>query len=80
MLDTFQDRLCGIINCHLKLKTRHVKTRTLPPWMDQEVLNHMKQRDTLKRKKLWRAYKQQRNLTNNLIKRKKESTHCQPSR
>ena len=51
MLDTFQDRLCGIINCHLKLKTRHVKTRTLPPWMDQEVLNHMKQRDTLKRKK-----------------------------
>ena len=41
--------------------------------MDQEVLNHMKQRDTLKRNKLWRAYKQERNLTNNLIKRKKKA-------
>ena len=72
MLDAFTTKLRTIIDCHLKVKTKLVKSKSLPPWLDQEVYSNMQQRDHLKRCHKWDAYKQLRNYTTNLIKRKKK--------
>ena len=72
MLNAFTTKLRTIIDCHLKVKTKLVKSKSLPPWLDQEVYSNMQQRDHLKRCHKWDAYKQLRNYTTNLIKRRKK--------
>jgi hypothetical protein len=50
-----------------------VKSKIMPPWLDEEVRHHMKIRDNLKDKAKWKDYKRERNLVTNMIKRKKKS-------
>ena len=49
-----------------------MKSSSLPPWLDKEVLDSMRLRDHLKSTKKWDDYKKLRNATTNLIKRKKK--------
>ena len=72
MLSMFLTKLKEIVSNHLRRKSKHIKSISLPPWLDKEVQSSMKLRDYLKRKQNWAAYKTQRNYTNNLIKRKKK--------
>lgn len=72
MLNLFTYRLQQIASNHLRVKTRFVKSSTIPPWLDEEVRLNIHRRVSLKRTKDWAAYKQQRNYTTNLIKRKKK--------
>ena len=72
MLDMFTSKLQATITKHLTLKTKYVRTKTLPPWLDQEVRDAIRQRESLKKSKQWDAYKQQRNFTTHLIQRKKK--------
>jgi hypothetical protein len=57
----------------VKPKTRFVKSKIMPPWLDEEVRSHMKIRDNLKDKAKWKTYKRERNLVTNMINRKKKS-------
>ena len=72
MLNSFTSKLNSIILHHLKTKTRFVKSSTLPPWLDSEILKNMEKRDKLKSQQLWNEYKTQRNYTTNLIRKKKK--------
>lgn len=72
MLSAFISRLNSVISHHLKIKTRFVKSSTLPHWLDNEVLKSMEKRDKLKSQHMWAEYKTQRNFTTNLIRKKKK--------
>ena len=73
MLESLINTLHNVLHNHIQQKTKFVKSKTLPPWLDKEVRNSMKKRDNLKKKGDWTEYKKQRNFTTNLIaKRKKE--------
>ena len=72
MLNSFTSKLNSIILHHLKTKTRFVKSSTLPPWLDSEILKNMEKRDKLRSQQLWNEYKTQRNYTTNLIRKKKK--------
>ena len=73
MLDSLTTTLHCILHHHIRQKTKFVKSKTLPPWLDKEVMDNIKKRDWLKKKEKWAEYKRQRNYTTNLItKRKKE--------
>ena len=65
MLDAFMHKLKSITNLHLKLKTRYVKSKCLPPWMDQEVQINIAKRDKLKKHQMWTEHKHRRNFTTN---------------
>ena len=43
-----------------KPKTRFVKSKIMPPWLDEEVRHHMKIRDNLKDKAKWKDYKREK--------------------
>ena len=45
-------------------KTRFVKSRILPPWLDEEVRNEMKVCDELKSQKYWSGYQIKRKISN----------------
>mgnify|MGYP001801796681 CR=1 FL=1 len=66
-----------IFKCNIhklvKPKTRFVKSKIMPPWLDEEVRNLIKIRDHLKDKEKWKDYKRERNLVTNMIKKKKKS-------
>ena len=72
MLNLFYSKLKTIISKHLKEKSRFVKSTITPPWLDDEVRRSINLRDSLKHNKKWPEYKQQRNYTTNLIRRKKK--------
>ena len=70
MLSKFLTKLKSILHRHVKIKKRFVKSSSLSPWLDKEVLDSMRLRDHLKSTKKWDDYKKLRNATTNLIKRK----------
>lgn len=71
MLSRFTSKLQTIIAAHLKCKSRFVRSKILPPWLDNEIRQNIAKRDRFKQLGRWDDYKQQRNYTTNLIKKKK---------
>lgn len=57
---------------HAPVKTRRVKSKYLPEWFTQEILNARRMRDNSKRLKQWSDYKKFRNLTRDLIRSAKK--------
>ena len=74
--DAMVSEFTTIFKCNIhklvKPKTRFVKSKIMPPWLDEEVRNQMKIRDHLKDKAKWKDYKRERNLATNMIKKKKK--------
>ena len=71
MLEKFNVQYGSLLEQLIVKKTRFVKPRILPPWLDKEVRNEMKVRDELKSQKNWSGYRIKRNLVTNMIRRKK---------
>ena len=57
MLSKFLTKLKSILHRHVKIKKRFVKSSSLPPWLDKEVLDSMRLRDHLKSTKKRDNYK-----------------------
>ena len=72
MLEKFNVQYGSLLEQLIVKKTRFVKPRILPPWLDKEVRNEMKVRDELKSQKNWSGYRIKRNLVTNMIRRKKK--------
>ena len=71
MLEKFNVQYGSLLEQLIVKKTRFVKPRILPPWLDKEVRNEMKVRDELKSQKYWSGYRIKQNLVTNMIRRKK---------
>lgn len=72
-----------IIDKHAPIRRKRVKHKTLPGWLTREIVEAMKTRDELKKKKKFDEYKQQRNKVSVLVKNAKKayfnkliSNHC----
>ena len=72
MLEQFNVQYGSLIGRLIVKKTRFVKSRVLPPWLDEEVRAEMKVRDELKLQEDWSGYRIKRNLVTNMIRRKKK--------
>ena len=72
MLEKFNVKYSSPLEQLIVKKTRIVKSKILPPWLDEEVRNEMKVRYELKLQKDWSGYRITRNLVTNMISRKKK--------
>ncbi|XP_067949404.1 uncharacterized protein [Watersipora subatra] len=72
MLDKINTKLQSIVDSHLKLKTRYVKSKVLPVWLDHEVQQSIQRWNFLKKAQRWAEYKHQRNFLTNLEQKKKK--------
>ena len=72
-MELFQTQFQGVVDTHLPLKRKHVKSKRLPLWLDDEVRALMTRRDQLKRSGDSLSYKAARNLVTNIIKKKKRA-------
>ena len=61
-----------LLDHHAPLKTRRVKSKRLPEWFSEEILESRKQRDRNKQIGNWPEYKRYRNKTQDLIRRAKK--------
>lgn len=68
----FQHNFNDVIDRWLPLKTKRVKSKILPRWLDLEVRGLIRHRDHLKKAGLTSEYKKARNKVTNTIKRKKK--------
>ena len=64
MAKSFNDLFLEAASELVTTKSRYVKSKILPPWLDDEVQQNISLRDQLKRSKLWLEYKRQRNYVN----------------
>ena len=62
----------GLLDHHAPLKTRRVKSKRLPEWFSEEILESRKQRDRNKQIGNWSEYRRYRNKTQDLIRRAKK--------
>ena len=61
-----------LLDHHAPLKTRRVKSKRLPEWFSEEILESRKQRDRNKQIGNWSEYRRYRNKTQDLIRRAKK--------
>lgn len=71
-LEVWYRLFLSVLNKHAPIKTRRVKSPTLPPWLTAEIIETMAQRDQVKKNKLFDEYKKIRNKVKNLIRNEKK--------
>ena len=74
MVEKFNQQLLSLVSQLVSVKSRFVKSKELPVWLDKEVQNEIKKRENLKKNGEWKDYKIQRNFVTNLIKKKKKQS------
>ena len=72
LVESFNSIFLALASKLIQQRTRFVKSRTLPDWLDDNVKFHMKLRDRYKSQGLWDLYRTQRNKVTNLIRRNKK--------
>ena len=72
-LSLFYLILNNIISHHAPYKKKRIKRKIQPNWINEEILNSIRKRDYLHKKKDYLNYKIARNKTNKLIKQSKSN-------
>ena len=62
-----------VLNKHAPLKRKRVKHAVLPPWLNQDIIKAMDERDKLKQEKRFDEFKQERKRVRLLVRQAKKS-------
>jgi hypothetical protein len=71
-LDVWYKKFQSVLNKHAPLKTKRVKSQTLPRWLTPEIIAAMKERDNCKKAGRHAEYKTLRNKISMLVKQAKK--------
>ena len=71
-LDLLTNILCSVIDKHAPIKQKRVKHPSLPPWLNDEIIKAMAERDSFKKDKKLVEYRSQRNKVNKLVRQAKK--------
>ena len=71
-IEKFNQQFLFLVTQLVSVKSRFVKSKELPVWLDKEVLNEIKNSKNLKKNGEWKDYMIQRNFVTNLIKKKRK--------
>ena len=63
--------LGSVIDKHAPIKQKRVKHPSLPPWLNDEIIKAMAERDSFKKDKKLVEYRSQRNKVNKLVRQAK---------
>ena len=65
--------LLNVINKHIPLIKRRVKSKILPGWLTKDILSAMEDRDRSKKRGMFDEYKKKRNAVKSLIRKSKRN-------
>ena len=71
-IEKFNQLFLFLVTQLVSVKSRFVKSKELPVWLDKEVLNEIKNSKNLKKNGEWKDYMIQRNFVTNLIKKRRK--------
>jgi hypothetical protein len=75
-LNSWYNVFLGVVNQHAPVRKKRVKNASLPPWLTNEIIQAMAQRDHLKKSKQFDEYKKVRNRVKNLVRDSKKDLFC----
>ena len=67
-MTTWSSKILNHLNKHAPIKTKRVKTKRMPDWFTQDIVQIQNARDNSKRLKQWTEYRIYRNKTKQLIR------------